>query len=176
MTELTKELMEKVTAFYQDYTEACDTKKTLSSDNKAMKEGFLEHHFGDESKVDPEEKKRIKKEIGKYFRSVEETNSGSDPVTEVREVRKDHLGLADDQYKELMTIFNAIVANVKRKDEIDDDLVGLYRKFGLIMDIDFDVAKGLLKLWYETDKGKFPVNCAVVDAYKTLKLEIGKVA
>jgi hypothetical protein len=151
---MTKELLELIKEEYKAYFNFQLEKKTISSDNKVAKEGFLEKYFGDESEVSKEEKKKIKKEISKYFRTIEEVGSGADPVTEVKKTRELALDLTDTQYSELIQIFNYIQENVKKKKEINEKLDTLYLELGMEMGHSSDTIKEFLKIQYNSDLGK----------------------
>lgn len=174
MKEINKEILDKIKIAYKKYAEYVREKKQLSTINKQMKTDFIENHFGDEEKFEPIKKKVIKKEVGKYFRCLDETGSGSDPVIQVKDLRKNHLNLEDTVYEELMTIFDQIEKNIIRKDEIDDSLEQVYRDFGILVEINDDIAKGILDLWYKEESGKFPITVEVVGCYKKIAAELNK--
>ena len=174
MKQLNEKMLKEIKEFYELYKNLMREKKELSSHNKDLKNDFIAYHFGDESKFEPTKRNLIKKEVTKYFRCLDETGSGSDPVIEVRELRKTHLDFEDVIYDKLMHIFNQIEDNIIKKEEADDNLEKLYRNFAVCLEINDDIAKGILDLWYKEEIGKFPINVEVVECYKRIVAELNK--
>jgi len=131
MKELNEEVMKEVKSFYDNYCKFRENSNLLTADSKSSKEGFLEHRFGDKDTTPPAEKKRIKKEINKYFRAVEEVDKGSDPVIEVKDLRKNHMDFSEDVYDEMMKVYAHVADNTEEKLNINIDIEILCVQFGL---------------------------------------------
>jgi len=173
MKELTKELTEEIVEYYKQYLIVMQEKKDLTDHNRDMKNNFMETHFDEE--VDPADLKQIKKEITKYFNSIEEVGSGSDPVLEVKDLRKNHLDLEYDVYDDLMKIFKQISENNGKKEALDEKLEKeVLIKLVVSLGSHIDVIKGVLKTWKDTEEGKFPVILTVADDYRKIITEVGK--
>lgn len=166
MKELNDELVGEVKEFFQKYRTACSQKESYTQHNRDMKNDFITKHFEER---EAEDRKQIKKEVSRYFESILMIDSGSDPVIEVKGLRRNHLDFTDIIYAELMEIFKVIVKNNEEKNELDDKIEKeIYIPMGLALGVHMDVAKGILKLWRDLELGKFPVTMAVVDGYRTI--------
>ena len=118
MKELTKELMVEVKEGYKKYKLLMSGSKELTAHNKDMKDAFMGRHFGEDSAIDPSESKRIKKEVTKLINSIMEIDAGTEPLSEIKTVRAEHLDFEDYIYEDLMTVFKQIVGNNSAKEDL----------------------------------------------------------
>ena len=168
MKELTKELMVEVKEGYKKYKLLMSGSKELTAHNKDMKDAFMGRHFGEDSAIDPSESKRIKKEVTKLINSIMEIDAGTEPLSEIKTVRAEHLDFEDYIYEDLMTVFKQIVGNNSAKEDLKDQLENLYLEFSSKITVTPKVVGGILKTWYDTEAGKFPITLEVADNYRKI--------
>jgi len=166
MKELNKELVDEIVGYFKKYKTFMNEKSELTNINKQLKSDFVDIHFED---GEAEDRKRIKKEITKYFNTIVEVDSGSEPIPEIKGLRKEHLDFEDGLYSELMKIYSQIMENNSSKESIDDRIEKeIYLELCLKMMVSSDMVKNIFKLWKDYVDGKDPITLTVVDNYRTL--------
>lgn len=168
MKELTKELMMEVEEEYKKYKLLTNEGKELTTHNRDMKASFMGRHFGEESDIEPSESKRIKKEVTKLINSIMEIDAGTEPLPTIKDVRASHLDFEDYIYEDLMVVFKQIVGNNEAKEDIKDQLETLYGELSSKLTLAPKIVSGILKTWYDTEVGKFPIILEVADNYRKI--------
>ena len=166
MKELNKELVGEIQEYFKKYKNFVNEKAELTRHNRDMKNDFVDIKFEDK---EAEDRKQIKKEITKYFNTITEVDMGSDPVIEVRQLRKDHLDFDQDLYDELMQIYKTCMENIAKKEAITDRIEKeIYIELCPKIESTMDIIKGIFKVWFDMEAGKFPITLSVADDYQTL--------